>query len=88
MKGQKVMFSHAQLYGFLVAAAFLSGFFYGRSAAGRQDFKNAVIAFQMRERINHAVDKSDAVELCAALGGVRAHCAAKLRGLGKSAENQ
>jgi len=79
---------HLQIGLVLVAAAFAGGFFYGHAAGAKRDMRQAAAAFQMRKDMNHAVDKTGAVDLCIALGGVRESCRSALRGVGTAAKGE
>ena len=65
----------------ILAAAFLSGFFYGRSAGRTAALESAVIAYQNRERIDHETDNLSPVDLCIAVGGLPDECTTLLRGV-------
>jgi len=74
--------------GFIIpclAAAFVSGFFYGRLSGHGEQLKSTVAAFQNRERIDNEIENLDAINLCLALGGLPDKCASIVRGLEKAA---
>lgn len=74
------------LYLALLAAAFVSGFFYGHNLSGRQALQSALAAYNMRQKVDRNVEKMDNIELCHALGGLRADCRAVLRRVGGAAK--
>ena len=76
------------LIAFLIVAAFISGFFYGRTYERTATLKVAVEAFQNREVINNETANLDPVGMCIAIGGLPNECTDILRGLDKASESQ
>ncbi|MHC5308200.1 hypothetical protein [Bartonella sp. LJL80] len=65
----------------LVLAAFIGGFFYGRSYQHTSMLENTVQAFQNREAIDHETSLLSTLDACIAIGGLPNECAILLRGL-------
>lgn len=64
----------------ILAAAFGSGYYKGRSAGRVEALQATVKAYQKREGIDDAVGSMDDVRLCLQLGGMRHECE-QLRGM-------
>ncbi|WP_412057135.1 hypothetical protein [Bartonella sp. DGB2] len=76
------------VYGALVLAAFMSGFFYGKSIARVDSLKSAVSAFRERSKITDEVINLSDFDLCRALGGLSDECTALVHGLDETTPSQ
>jgi len=72
----------------IVAAAFISGFFYGKQSHRDKELRQTIEALHEREKINETIHKLDDVGLCVGLGGLRNDCARLLRRLGEAAAGE
>ncbi|MHC5307492.1 hypothetical protein [Bartonella sp. LJL80] len=72
----------------LFAAAFISGFFYGRSYQHKATLQSVVEAFQTREEIDHETSDLSPIDACIAIGGLPNECAALLRRVESSTESE
>jgi len=72
---------------FALSVAWGGGYWHGRQHGREAAIKAAIVAYQLREKINHETDNLNPRALCLALGGVPAECDDLLRGLAEAASN-
>lgn len=65
----------------LLAALFLSGYFFGRVAMREAALRSAIDALATRGNINHDTEELNSTDLCLALGGLRSECTGLMRGM-------
>lgn len=65
----------------ILAAFFLSGYFFGRVAIREAALQSAIDALITRGNINHDTEELNSADLCLALGGLRSECTGLMRGM-------